>query len=64
MAAAEAEAERNHWAAVIAVVDDGGLPILIERMDHAANMTCRSPERELPYSSVDCAMAFEGWLDV
>ncbi len=36
MAAAEAEAERNHWAAVIAVVDDGGWPILIERMDHAA----------------------------
>ena len=36
VAAAEAEAERNHWAAVIAVVDDGGLPILIERMDHAA----------------------------
>jgi glc operon protein GlcG len=36
MAAAEAEAARNHWAAVIAVVDDGGLPILIERMDHAA----------------------------
>jgi glc operon protein GlcG len=36
MAAAEAEAERNHWAAVIAVVDDGGSPIVIERMDHAA----------------------------
>jgi glc operon protein GlcG len=29
---AAAEAERNHWAAV----DDGGLPIVIERMDHAA----------------------------
>src|ERR1700692_4964844 len=36
VAAAEAEAERNHWAAVIVVVDDGGWPILIERMDHAA----------------------------
>lgn len=36
VAAAEAEAERNHWAGVIAVVDDGGWPILIERMDHAA----------------------------
>jgi glc operon protein GlcG len=34
--AAEAEATRNHWAGVIAVVDDGGWPILIERMDHAA----------------------------
>ena len=36
VAAAEAEAERNHWPGVIAVVDDGGWPILIERMDHAA----------------------------
>jgi glc operon protein GlcG len=36
VSAAEAEAERNHWAGVIAVVDDGGWPILIERMDHAA----------------------------
>jgi glc operon protein GlcG len=36
VAAAETEAERNHWAGVIAIVDDGGWPILIERMDHAA----------------------------
>jgi glc operon protein GlcG len=36
VAAAEAEAERNHWAGVIAVVDDGGWPILVERMDNAA----------------------------
>jgi glc operon protein GlcG len=34
--AAEAEAERNHWRGVIAVVDDGGWVILLERMDHAA----------------------------
>jgi glc operon protein GlcG len=34
--AAEAEATRNHWAGVVAVVDEGGWPILIERMDHAA----------------------------
>jgi glc operon protein GlcG len=34
--AAEAEAVRNHLAGVVAVVDDGGWPILIERMDHAA----------------------------
>src|SRR5271167_840388 len=34
--AAEAEAERNHWAGVVAVVDDGGWPILVERMDNAA----------------------------
>jgi glc operon protein GlcG len=35
-AAAEAEAERNHWRGVVAVVDDGGWIILLERMDHAA----------------------------
>src|SRR5262245_34642224 len=36
VAAAEAEAQRNNWPGVIAVVDDGGWPILIERMDNAA----------------------------
>jgi glc operon protein GlcG len=36
VAAAEAEAARSHLAGVVAVVDDGGWPILIERMDHAA----------------------------
>ena len=34
--AAESEAARNHLAGVVAVVDDGGWPILLERMDHAA----------------------------
>jgi glc operon protein GlcG len=34
--AAEADAERNHLAGVVAVVDDGGWPILVERMDNAA----------------------------
>lgn len=36
VAAAETEAVRIHLAGVVAVVDDGGWPILIERMDHAA----------------------------
>ena len=36
VAAAEAEAERNHWRGVVAVVDDGGWLIMLERMDHAA----------------------------
>ena len=36
VAAAQFEAERNHLAGVIAVVDDGGWPILVLRMDHAA----------------------------
>ena len=36
VAAAESEATRDHLAGVVAVVDDGGWPILVERMDHAA----------------------------
>jgi glc operon protein GlcG len=36
VAAAQAEVERNHLAGVIAVVDDGGWPILLLRMDNAA----------------------------
>ena len=36
IAAAQAEAERNHLAGVIAVVDDGGWLILLLRMDNAA----------------------------
>jgi glc operon protein GlcG len=34
--AAEAEAELNQWRGVIAVVDDGGWLILLERMNHPA----------------------------
>jgi glc operon protein GlcG len=36
VAAAQAEAERQKLAGVIAVVDDGGWPILVLRMDNAA----------------------------
>jgi len=36
VAAAEKEAERQHLRGVIAVVDDGGWVILLERMDNAA----------------------------
>jgi glc operon protein GlcG len=36
VAAAQTEAERNKLAGVIAVVDDGGWPILLVRMDNAA----------------------------
>ena len=33
LAACEAEAGRNQWKVVIAVVDDGGHPILVARLD-------------------------------
>jgi uncharacterized protein GlcG (DUF336 family) len=36
VAAAEAAAERHHLRGVIAVCDDGGWPILVERMDNSA----------------------------
>ncbi|MBV8397630.1 MAG: heme-binding protein [Acetobacteraceae bacterium] len=36
VAAAEGEAERNQWRGVIAVVDDGGWLIVLERMNNAA----------------------------
>jgi glc operon protein GlcG len=34
-AAAQAEARKNNWSLVICVVDDGGHPIYLERMDGA-----------------------------
>lgn len=36
VAAAEAAADRKHLRGVIAVCDDGGWPILVERMDNSA----------------------------
>ena len=36
VAAAIREAESHRWRGVVAVVDDGGWLILLERMDHAA----------------------------
>ena len=35
-AAAEAEALANHWAVVIAIVDDGGHPLWLQRLDGVA----------------------------
>lgn len=45
MAASEAEARRNGWNVVIAVVDDGGHTILLQRLDNAQT------------SSIDTAVA-------
>jgi len=35
-AAAQAEAQRNHWAVVIAIVDSGGHLLWLQRLDGAA----------------------------
>ena len=45
MAASEAEARRNGWNVVIAVVDDGGHTVLLQRLDNAQT------------SSIDTAVA-------
>ena len=45
LAACEAEAVKNQWRVVIAVVDDGGHTILLQRLDHAQT------------SSIDTAVA-------
>jgi glc operon protein GlcG len=36
LAAARAEAQKNNWAVSIAVVDDGGHPLALERLDGCA----------------------------
>lgn len=36
LSAAKKEAHRNHWAVTIAIVDDGGHPLVLERMDECA----------------------------
>lgn len=38
-AAAEAEAQRNHWAVTIAIVDDGGHLLWLQRLDGAAPLS-------------------------
>ena len=40
-AAAEAEALRNHWAVVIAIVDDGGHVLMVQRLDGAAAISAQ-----------------------
>jgi glc operon protein GlcG len=37
MDAAEAEASRNQWPMVIAIVDTAGLLVMLHRMDHSQN---------------------------
>jgi hypothetical protein len=50
VAAAEAEAERNHWRGVVAIVDDGGWLILLEQHPRKTN---RSPRQDSPRSASD-----------
>ena len=46
LAAARAEAERNKWAVTIAVVDDGGYLVALERMDGAILQTAEIATRK------------------
>jgi glc operon protein GlcG len=39
MAACLAEAEKNNWVVTVAIVDDGGFMLLVERMEGAAVTT-------------------------
>ena len=39
VSAAQAHADRNGWAVTVAVVDDGGTPIVVSRLDNAAPST-------------------------
>lgn len=41
VSAARAEAERHHWNVTIAVVDDGGFLVALERLDGAFPQTAR-----------------------
>jgi glc operon protein GlcG len=46
LAAARSEAQQNGWAVTIAVVDDGGHPLALERLDGApANSAYIAPEK-------------------
>jgi len=45
-AAARAEAEKNRWAVVIAVVDDGGHLMYLERMDGAQKASSGIAEKK------------------
>ena len=53
LAAAEAEAVRNQWRVVIAVVDDGGHTVLLARLDGAQWSSVRT--------AVEKARAAVGW---
>ena len=44
--AARAEAEKNGWAVVIAVLDDGGHLMYLERMDGAQKASSRIAEKK------------------
>ena len=41
MAACKAEAEKNKWAVTIAIVDDSGAALLLDRMDGAGPISAK-----------------------
>jgi len=48
MAVAEAEAARNRWEVVIAILNDGGRIVALHRMDERAQATMRLPSPKRP----------------
>jgi uncharacterized protein GlcG (DUF336 family) len=51
VAGAEAEAKKNNWGMVIVVLDSGGNPVMLERMDNA-QLGSIEAAREKAYSAV------------
>jgi glc operon protein GlcG len=56
MAACKAEAEKNKWNVSIAIVDDAGVLLLLERMDGAGPTTPEVAHGKGPHRRVDEAI--------
>ena len=61
-AAAEAEALANKWAVCIAIVDDGGHLLWLQRLDGTAPMHCPSTSTGTPPSSMPASGALRNAL--
>ena len=60
-AAAEAEAVKNHWPVTIAIVDDGGHLLWLQRLDGAAAMSAHIAPSKARTAALGCkdTKAFE-----
>ena len=50
MAACKAEAQKNKWAVTIAIVDDSGAALLLERLDGCGAIASTAPAQLRPRS--------------